>query len=224
MFEFLTLQNLPEVQSELVRPPSSTRPAVRRLTDGTIRAVVKDFSTLGYLFRSTAGRFLVWRESKAYRRLRGVRGIPRLFRVIDGLALVIEEVPGRSLENLEREVRLPESFFDDLESLIERIHEKGVAHCDLKRAANTLLGEDGNPYIIDWGAAILKNEFGWYPLNLVFDRFLVDDRLAVVKLKMRHIPEKVSPGDIERYSRRSRGEILVRTIRDRLRYLLQKVV
>ena len=224
MFEYLTLQNLPEMQMEVIRPPSNTRPAVRRVGDGNVRAVVMDFSTLGTVYRNTAGRFLVWREARAYRRLRGLEGTPELFRVIGGLALVIREIPGRTLENLEQERILDESFFDDLESLVEKIHQRGIAHCDLKRAANTLLGDDGRPYIIDWSAAILEREFRWFPLKPVFRRFLMDDRLAVVKLKVRHIPKNVTRGEMDRYNRRSRGEHLVRAIRDRLRQLLQRVV
>jgi tRNA A-37 threonylcarbamoyl transferase component Bud32 len=224
MFEFLTLKNLPEMQLSVLRPSSRTRPAIRLVKDGAVKAVVKDFSPLGAFFRNTAGRFLVWRETLIYRRLQGIEGTPELFRVIDGLALVIGEIPGRSLENLEREVTLTESFFDELELLVEKVHDRGIAHCDLKKAANTLLGENARPYIIDWGAAILKREFRWYPLNLVFQRFLIDDSLAIIKLKVRHIPEKVSREEIERCNRRSRAERLVRRIRDILRQLLQRVV
>jgi tRNA A-37 threonylcarbamoyl transferase component Bud32 len=224
MFEFLTLKNFPELQSAVLRPATSTRPAVFRVMDGEVKAVVKDFSRLGFLYRNTVGRFLVWRESKAYRHLQGVDGTPRLFRVIDGLALVIEEIRGRSLENAYRDITLPPSFFNELEDLVSRVHERGIAHCDLKKAANTLLGKDGRPYIIDWGAAILEREFRWYPLNLVFKKFVTDDHMAVVKLKICHIPESVSSKEWERYNTRSRGECLVRSIRDRLRNLLQKVV
>ncbi|MFO8091278.1 MAG: hypothetical protein R6U13_15680 [Desulfatiglandaceae bacterium] len=224
MFEFLTLQNLPEIQSAVLRPNTNTRPAVLRVIDGEVKAVVKDFSRLGFLYRNTVGRFLVWRESKAYRHLRGVDGTPRLFRLIDGLALVIEEIRGRSLENAYRDITLPASFFNDLEDLVNRVHKRGLAHCDLKKEANVLLGEDGRPYIIDWGAAIHEREFRWYPLKLVFKRFVTDDHMALVKLKILHIPESVTRKEWERYNTRSRGECLVRSIRDRLRHLLQKVV
>lgn len=224
MFEFLTLQNLPEIQSAVLRPNTNTRPAVLRIIDGEVKAIVKDFSRLGFLYRNTAGRFLVWRESKAYRHLRGVDGIPRLFRLIDGLALVIEEIPGRSLENAYRDINLPASFFDELEDLVNRVHERGIAHCDLKKEANVLLGEDGRPYIIDWGAAILGREFKFHPLDLIFKRFLKDDLMAVIKLKLAHIPETVSRGEKARYFYRSPAESFIRSVRDHLRRLLQKVV
>ncbi len=223
MFEFLTLRNLPEVQSTVIRPPTNTRPAVYRVKDGTTRAVVKDFSRLGFFYRNTAGRFLAWREAKAYRHLRGFDRSPRLFMVISGLALVIEEIPGRTIENAYREVSLPVAFFDELEGVVRRIHQRGVAHCDLKKEANILVGKDGHPYIIDWGAAIFEGEFKLCPLNLIFRRFLRDDLMAVTKLKLVHVPRAVSSTEKARYYHRSPAETFVRGVRDRLRRLLKKV-
>ena len=189
-----------------------------------MRAVVKDFSRNRLLFRHSVGRFLIWRERRAYDKLRGIDGVPAIYRVIDGMALIIEEIPGRSLENLEKERKLPESFFQSLSGLVERIHRRGLAHCDLKRAPNTLVGEDGRPYIIDWAASISEQEFKVPPLSLIYRRFKRDDQMAIIKLKLRHCPEEVSREEMARYSYRSRGERFVRGVRDRLRELLQRVV
>lgn len=223
MFDELKLSNLPKKQCGIVRAPSGTRPAIRVVEKNGVRAVVKDYSANRFVFRNTVGRFLVWRESKAFRKLKGLRGVPTLYRVIDGLALVIEEIPGRSLENLEKEVRLPESFFFALKTLVDEFHKRGVAHCDLKRAPNTLLGDDGQPYVIDWGASISDGEFRISPLDLIFRRFILDDYMAIIKLKLRHIPDAVSQDERDRYNYRSSGEILIRAIRDRLRQFLQRI-
>jgi serine/threonine protein kinase len=210
MFESLKLSDLPKRKSHLLRRPSSTRPAIWFVEENRVRAVVKDFSTNSFLFRNTIGRFLVWREGKAYRRLKGVKGVPIFYRVIGGLALVVEEIPGRDLENIEKEERLPEKFFDALKGLVDRCHERGVAHCDLKRVANTLRGQDGLPYIIDWGASISEKEFRFFPM-------------AIIKMKLRHIPEAVTREEKKRYNYRSGAERLIRAIRDRLRDILQKI-
>lgn len=223
MFETLKLSDLPKKQCNIVRGPSSTRPTIWVVEEDRVRAVVKDYSTNKLFFRNTIGRFLVWRESKAFRKLRDLKGVPNLYRVIDGLALVIEEIPGRSLENLEKEIRLPESFFSALKDLVVSFHKRGIAHCDLKRAPNTLLGDDGLPYIIDWGASISEGEFRIPPLNLIYRRFLLDDFMAIIKLKLRHIPEAVTSAERERYDYRSGGERLIRAIRDRLRDFLQRI-
>ena len=223
MFESLKLSELPKRHCGILRKPTATRPVIWIVEETGIRAVVKDFSVNKPLFRNTVGRFLVWRESRAYKRLKNVDGVPTLYRVIDGLALVVEKIQGRSLENLEKEMLLPESFFDGMKDLVDRCHERGLAHCDLKRAPNTILGEDGRPYIIDWGASISKTECRVPPLQLIYQRFLLDDYMAITKLKLRHIPAAVIPVERARYNRRGNAEKALRAVRDRLREIIKNI-
>jgi tRNA A-37 threonylcarbamoyl transferase component Bud32 len=223
MFESLRLKDLPEKNCGVLREPTSSRPRIWVVEENGVRAVVKDFSAQRFFIRNTMGRFLTWRESKAYLRLQHLEGVPALYRVLDGIALVIELIPGRTAEGLEKEIKLPGSFFDALKDLVDCVHRRGIAHCDLKRAANIHLGRDGMPYLLDWGAAISERELRFFPLNLVYRRFLVDDCLAITKLKLRHIPEQVSPAERVRYERRSLAERAVRALRNRLRRLGQRI-
>lgn len=221
--EGLTIRDLRDRKKATLREPSSTRPALYRIEEGDARAVVKDYSVNRWMFRNLVGRFLVWRESKAYRRLRGIQGVAALYGVVDGLALVIQEIPGRSIEGLEKEKKLPASFFEDMRNLVATVHRKGLCHCDLKRAANVLFGDDGKPYLIDWSAAILEREFRFFPASMIYKRFLLDDRHAVIKLQLRHCPEAVPPEDLRRYQQRGALERALRKLRDEGRHLLQKV-
>jgi serine/threonine protein kinase len=223
MFDSINIPDIPRYRHKVLREPSSTRPALYVIQKDDVRAVVKDFSANGSLYRNIFGRFLVWRESKAYRRLTGLEGVPRYYRSIDGLALVLEEIPGRNIEGLEKEKRLPKEFFEELRRLVENIHELGLAHCDLKRAPNILLGDDGRPYIVDWSASIFKTETRFFPLNLLYRRFLLDDYNAITKIQLRHCPENVTPEEKKRYDHRSGPERLIRTIRNKARALLQKI-
>ena len=211
------------MQIKVLRSPTTTRPIIRQIEANGLRAVVKDFSVNGFVYRNMFGRLLVWRESRAYRRLAGLRGVPHLYGVINGLALVMEEIPGRSLEKLEKETPLPPSFFDSMEKLITRCHGRGIAHCDLKRAPNTMLGPEGEPYLIDWAASISESECSLPLLRRIYRRFLLDDYQAVTKLKLRHVPESVGIEEWKRYRRKSRAEKIIRSVRDRLRSLLQHV-
>ena len=208
----------------ILRKGSNTRPTIRIIENNGVRAVIKDFSGNGFFFRNTVGRFLIWREARAYQKLSGIEGVPKFYGVIGGLALAIEEIPGRSLENLEKETHLPYTFFEAMETLVNTFHHRGVAHCDLKRAPNTLLGADGMPYVVDWAASISREELWFPPLNLIFRRFMLDDEMAIVKLALRHCPDRVSAERKARYAYRSRGEKCIRAIRDRLREVLQRVV
>ncbi|MFC1823774.1 hypothetical protein ACFL9T_13770 [Thermodesulfobacteriota bacterium] len=223
MFETIMLHELPQKNCGILREPSNTRPALWVVDEEGIRAVVKDYSVNGFMFRNTIGRFLVWRETKAYRKLKGMSGIPGFHRVVDGLALIIDELPGKNMEGLEGKEKLPPRFFLELRNLIANIHRRGLAHCDLKRAPNIIVGNDGKPCIIDWSAALSKQEFGLFPLNLIYQRFLQDDYNAVLKVQLRHCPESVSPEEKKRYDQRSAFEKMIRKIRDNLRVLLQRI-
>ena len=223
MFESIEISDLDHRQCELLRKSSNTRPTLWIIERNGVRAVVKDYSSNRLLYRNTIGRFLVWRESKAYRRLMGLNGIPTFYRSVDGVALVMEEISGRSIEGLENEKRLPSEFFEELRRLAESVHRRGLAHCDLKRAPNILLGRDGNPYIVDWSASISEREFRFFPFNLIYKKFLLDDLNAITKIQLRHCPDSVTPEEKRRYYHRSKAEEIIRLIRDKLRGLLQKI-
>ncbi|SPD73075.1 conserved hypothetical protein [uncultured Desulfobacterium sp.] len=223
MFDPLNIEDLSEDRAVLLRPPSNTRPAVWLIEEDGVRAVIKDFMANGFFYRNTFGRFLVWREAKALRRLKGLKGVPGLFKVLGGLSLVIEEIPGSTMKQVQNKKRLPDGFFDALKALVDRFHEKGMAHCDLKKAENILLGEDGRPYVIDWAASISRNEFCLPLLNMIYRRFLKDDYDAITKRKLVHSPELVSPEERNAYFYQSMAERVIRAFRDRLRALLKKV-
>jgi serine/threonine protein kinase len=224
MFESLKLSDLPLKNCGLLRKPSNTRPALWVIEEDGTRAVVKDYSVNGFLFRNLMGRFLIWREALAYRRLKGLAGVPGFHRVLDGLALIIDEITGRNMEGLEKEKRLSEGFFKELKNLVDRIHQRGLAHCDLKRAPNILLGSDDRPYIVDWSTSISQREFRFFPFNLIYARFLEDDFKAIVKIQLRHCPESLTPEEKRRYYHRGRMEQLIRKTRDKLRELLQRIM
>ncbi len=224
MFESLTLSNLPEKQCGILREMSGTRPRIWLLQENGVNAIVKDFSSNRRLYRNTVGRFLIWREAKAYRKIQHIQGVPSLYRVIDGLAMVTEYIPGKDLGQIKKGAIFPDNFFDRLKNLVDRIHAAGVAHCDLKRKANVILGDDNLPYIIDWGASIFSNEFRLPLMNLIYRRFIVDDYMAIIKIKLHYVPNQVTERERLRYFRRSPVERAIRHIRDILRNTLQKIV
>ena len=223
MFDDLKLADLPRRQLAILRERTSTRPAIRLISDGKQRAIVKDYSANKFVFRNMVGRFLVWREAKALRRLKDINGVPALYRVIDGLALLLEAIPGKDLETLLGARELDFSFFLALKDLVNRCHRRGVVHCDLKRAPNTMLGDDGQPYIVDWSASICATEFRIFPLTRIYARFLRDDELAIIKLRMNYSPESVTEEEKRAYYQRSWAEKAVRKARDRLREVMQKI-
>jgi len=222
--ESLKLSSLPENHCGILRHSSNTRPVIWIVEENGVRVVVKDFSNSKFLYRNIIGRFLIWRESKAYKKLQGLKGVPTCYSVIDGLALALEEIPSQPLKKHNKNIKLPGTFFDDLKNIVDSFHNRGFAHCDLKNGANVLVGHNGLPYIVDWSASISEKECRFFPLNRIYLRFVLDDYFAIIKLKMRYVPETLTLEEKRQYAQRSRMERGVRGIRDRLRKIFKKIV
>lgn len=144
---------------------------------------------LDVVVKTPSGRGLAWklrqstllREHDAYSRLHGLPGFARCLGLIDRRWLVLERVAGESF----RDARLadPDDFFARLLAVIRTMHERGVAHGDLKRKSNLLVDESGGPVILDLGAALLLKP-GRRPLNRrLFEFMRQTDLNAWVKLK-----------------------------------------
>lgn len=115
--------------------------------------VVKDFSPRPRMIRRTLGRWLIRREGRAYRRLAGLPGFPRLLGQIDHDAIVLEYRPGTLLSrSLAGRVR--SEFLAELEAVIDSMHARGIVHLDLRHRSNILAGEDGHPVVLDLASAL----------------------------------------------------------------------
>jgi RIO-like serine/threonine protein kinase len=224
MLETLKLSSLPENHCGILRHSSNTRPVIWVVEENGVRVIVKDFSNSKFLYRNIIGRFLIWRESKTYKKLQGLIGVPTCYGVIDGLALALEEIPSQPLKKHNKNIKLPGTFFDDLKNIVDSFHRRGLAHCDLKNGANVLVGHDYRPYIVDWSASISEKEFRFFPLNRIYLRFVLDDYFAIIKLKMRYVPGTLTLEEKRQYAQRSHMERGVRGIRDRLRKIFKKIV
>jgi len=222
--ESLKLSTLSENHCGILRHSSNTRPVVWAIEKNGVRAVVKDFSNSKFFYRNIIGRFLIWREHKAYKKLQGLKGVPACYGVIDGLALVLEEIPSQPLKKHNKNIKLSRTFFDDLKNIVDSFHRMGLAHNDLKNGANVLVGYDGRPCIVDWSASISQKEFRFFLLNRIYLRFVLDDYFAIIKLKMRYVPETLTLEERRQYAQRSHIERGIRGIRDRLRKILKKIV
>lgn len=173
------------------RTAGGTRPDVRVVDTDDRRIIVKDFRHSDLLFRLIVGPILIRREYGALRKLMGVTGIPGLVGRIDRYALAIEHVPGVSLDRTPQP-KLPDDFYADLRRVIDDMHARGVAHCDLRSRGNVMLSEDGRPYVIDFAACVFRGR-GLNPFfKWLFGQFVLADRNAVLRIKQRLSPQLVS--------------------------------
>lgn len=75
------------------------------------------------------------------------------------------------------------------------MHEAGVAHGDLKRKDNILVGPEEEPFVIDFGIAVLAED----RKGFVFETIRQADYNAWIKHKYRGTPLALSPEDAEIY-------------------------
>jgi len=161
-----------------------------------------------------ARRAMLRREHGIYQRLQGIAGIPRCAGLERGEDLLLEYIEGQSLRDA---VLLPperERFFAALLELIQAIHRAGVAHGDLKRKDNILVGPDHLPYLIDFGTAVSSPEGAGFLRRFLFRQLRRMDLNAWVKLKYQRQRIEMDPVDLQfhRPTVAERGARVVRRV------------
>ncbi|OGI69926.1 MAG: hypothetical protein A2W18_14355 [Candidatus Muproteobacteria bacterium RBG_16_60_9] len=107
-------------------------------------------------------RWMLRREFDVYGRLSGFAGSPRCHGLLRDRYLVLDYVDAASLRNAP--LADPGTYFDTLLRYIKELHDRGVAHADLKRRANLLVIDGRLPCLVDYGAAVVRKP-GFAPIN-----------------------------------------------------------
>lgn len=176
------------------RTAGGTRPDLRVVDVEDKKIIVKDFKKSDFLFRVIVGPILIRREFGALRNLLGVTGIPELVCKMDRFALAMEHISGTSLEHIESGV-LTEDFYQNLHKVIDDMHSRGIAHCDLRSRGNVMLGDDGMPYVVDFAACVYRGR-GINPfIKWLFNQFVLADNNAILRIKQRISPELMTEQD-----------------------------
>src|SRR5437763_1560384 len=106
------------------------------------------------------------REAALLRRLAGLPNVPRWSGHVrvNGRplphAVAHDFIPGHPLGDRER---VRDDFFPTLRALLAAMHRRGVAYVDLHKRENILVGDDGQPYLIDFQIGLARP--GWWPAN-----------------------------------------------------------
>ncbi len=182
------------------RRAGGTRPDLRLVALESRKVIVKDFKHSDFLFRVIVGPILIRREFGALRNLIGLSGIPQLAGTLDRYAMAMEHISGTSLENVQAGC-LDNNFYTELREVIDNMHARGVAHCDLRSQGNVMLGSDGRPYVVDFAACVYRGRginpfFRW-----LFKQFVAADCNAILRIKKRLSPELLSEDEKEELAR-----------------------
>jgi serine/threonine protein kinase len=145
------------------------------------------------------GRRTLRREARLYDGLRGVPGIPRCYGLIRGRYLALEHIAGPSLRVFAEPFADRERFYARLLRTLDAMHAAGVAHGDLKRKNNILVGPGEQPYVIDFGIAWRRTPRSSFWKRRVFAWVEQMDYNAWIKHKYGRAPQGMTPQDAARY-------------------------
>ncbi len=105
---------------------------------------------------------LLRHEHQIYQKLQGMQSIPFCYGMANNEYLVIEFIEGQTIR--QRQLDSNSEFFVKLLLAIKEMHQRGVAHFDLKRMENLLVTTNDEPRLIDFGVSIYRKE-GFHWLN-----------------------------------------------------------
>lgn len=142
------------------------------------------------------------REYRTYRQLAGVRGFAHCHGLFQDRYLVLDYIEGEDFRNAD--LPNPARFFDQLLETIQAMHDRGVAHGDLKRKDNLRVTGTGEPIILDLGTAMRRKPGGGIVNHRLFEFIRQTDLNAWVKLKYGSYQD-IAAKD-QRYLKRSRLE------------------
>jgi predicted Ser/Thr protein kinase len=209
--EDLGLEGLRAHAVQTFRHGGGSRPDVLLIEVNGEQAVLKDYARSDPWFRRLVGPLSARREARALRQLEGARGVPRLLRIVNRNALLLEYIPGTSVRQVPPGGLTPQ-FFERFYRLVDRLHEFGVAHCDLRSQGNILVGADGEPHVVDFAAHFRRGR-RWNPVSRwMYEKFCEADRVAVARLKRSHAPDLLTEPE-QRALARDRKTWLERTAR-----------
>ncbi len=143
------------------------------------------------------GNFLASYERENLRRCQGISGVPRLRETNMASALAHDYVPGHPLHG---DADLTDTYFGRLFVLLEKIHDRDMAYVDLEKQENILVGDDGQPHLIDFQIALRLPDFflKYAPLaRWLLQRSQRSDYYHAMKHLRRYRPDLLTPEEIE---------------------------
>lgn len=175
--------------SSMLRVGSGSRPDVAVVCIDGVDCVLKDHAGCDRWFARWLGPMLARREVRALERLAPVEGVPRVVRVLDRRAFAMSRLDASPYRVRRGDRDAWREFFADMERLVAAMHERGVAHCDLRSPDNTLVTADGRPAVVDFVASYTRGARWNLWSRWMFSRLCEVDHSAIEKQKRTVCPE-----------------------------------
>ncbi len=162
------------------------------------------------------GRGLSSHEIRILETLKDLDQVPKPAGMWGPNGFVYPYIEGRSLDE---KPPIPDRFFEDLEELLNQIHQRQVCYIDLNKRGNILVGADGRPYLIDFQISMAWKRHG--RMCRVLQR---EDQYHLLKHKRRLRPDLLSKAQRKDSYRKSAWIRLHRAIAWPFRFLRRQMM
>lgn len=149
-------------------------------------AVLKDYRAKNAVTRNVLAPVLVRREYGILKHLEGIPGIPRVYKVVEKRALLVEYVEGKTIGKF-KAGELPDVVYERLCETVRAMHRRGVAHLDLRQKKNIVIAGE-RPYLVDFANACKGR---------LAKSFRAVDESGLLKFKQRNFPHLMTGTDRE---------------------------
>jgi len=157
-------------------------------------ALLKDYSRRPPFLRLWLTPVLTAREFRALRRIQDVTGVPELLARVGRDAFLMEKLDAyRIPRNKDKDIRPSPAYFDAVAELVSSLHDRGIAHGDLRRK-NIMLNSEEKPFLIDFGTAVTAKPGFWgLPSRILFRRVAKVDCVTLARIKYEFYPDALTP-------------------------------
>jgi len=138
-------------------------------------------------------------EHRIYQNLSEFSYTPKCYGMVDHKYLVLEYIEGQPIRSNRPDDA--EGYFSNLFNAIQKLHERNVAHMDLKKKDNLLVIGANQPCLIDFGTSVILKS-GFHPFNKFwFNLAKRFDYNAWIKHKYHNNMDELSEQDAAFYKR-----------------------
>jgi hypothetical protein len=141
------------------------------------------------------GKRLAARERRILEKLADLPGIPNPCGPIHADGRVLPNAAGHAFVSghpLGKHEIMSPRFFSELRETILAMHSRGIAHVDLHKRENVIVGDDGRPYLIDFQISfdVTHPRVRWIAgIRAVFDLLCEGDHYHLAKHVRRNTPD-----------------------------------
>jgi len=186
----------PPAKRRLIRRAPTAGQADIYLAEQDGRMVlVKDFSGRAWLMRALLLRAMLRHEHRVMSRVHGMPGVPRALGMMGPDTIVLEFIgAAETLTDHQDMADIPAlDFFQSLKAIVRQLHDRGIAHGDIRRR-NILVTPEG-PYLLDFATGICREGRPGFVKRWLFAQVARADVRKVLRLQAAYLPGSLEPDE-----------------------------